>query len=177
MRSFHPRVGQLLTSVAIVFTASASAQHGDMRYFTGTWDFKIWGTSDVSGPPALTGAWMLESGLDSALALVGRVVLDDGPNAVGGDFTRELIAFDAHTKAFTRTIVTNAGGYYFFTSTGWEGDRITWTGSQHSAAGTIELREEIECTGPDSFNAVFYRKEGEAWLVQTREKLQRTGKH
>lgn len=148
----------------------------DMRFFVGTWSFRIWGTADISGPPALTGTWHLEDGLDSALALVGRVVLDDGPDIIGGDFTRELIAYDAHLKSFTRTIVTNTSGYYFFTSTGWQGDRITWTGSQHSAGGAIELREEIERTGPDSFNAVFYRKDGESWVVQTREKLQRTRK-
>ena len=76
-------------------------------------------------------------------------------------------------KVYTRTIVTNAGSHYVFTSRGWQGDKITWTGSQHAETGATELREEIARTGPDSFDAVFYRKDGEAWAVQTREKLER----
>ncbi|MBK9176025.1 MAG: hypothetical protein IPM46_06720 [Flavobacteriales bacterium] len=170
-------IRSLLFTLALIGFAQAGSAQTDMRFFVGTWDFRIWVPGNTTEQADLTGTWYLESGLDSALALAGRVVLNDGPNAVGGDFTRELIAFDVHTKSFTRTNVTNTGGYYFFTSTGWEGDRITWTGSQHSATGTIELREEIERTGPDSFDAVFYRKEGEAWVVQTREKLQRTAEH
>lgn len=153
-----------------------SAQ-SDMRFFVGTWDFRIWGTADNSGPPALTGTWHLENGLDSALALVGRVVLKDGPGVLGGEFTRELIAFDAHARNYTRTIATNTGANYRFTSEGWRGDTIMWLGEQHTAGGIADLREVITRTGPDSFTAIFYRKDGEGWVLQTREELRRIRKH
>lgn len=146
------------TVFSMLLTATIATDvlaQNDMRFFVGDWGFNIWGTADMSTPPALTGTWHLENGLDSALALVGRVVLDDGPNTQGGVFTRELITYDAHLKVYTRTIVTNTGSYYAFTSSGWHGERITWTGSQHAETGATELREEIERTGPDSFDAVF----------------------
>lgn len=155
-----------------VITETCSAQ-SDLRFFVGTWDFRIWGTADISGPPALTGTWHLENGLDSALALVGRVILDDGPGVLGGDFTRELIAYDAHARLYTRTIVTNTGASYRFTSEGWNGKSITWSGEQRTAAGAVDLREEITRTAHDSFTAVFYRREGDDWVLQSSERLVR----
>jgi hypothetical protein len=152
---------------------NASAQATDMRFFIGTWEFRIWGPTNTTDKPDLTGTWKLESGLDSALALTGHVILNDGPGVQGGGFTRELIGYDAQSKLFTRTIVTNAGGHYVFTSAGWQGEHLTWNGEQHSAAGSTELREEIDRTGPDSFMAVFYRKDGEQWMLQSNEKLDR----
>lgn len=147
-----------------------------MRFFVGTWDFRIWGTADISGEPALTGTWYLENGLDSALALVGRVELNDGPGVQGGTFTRELIAYDAQSRLFTRSIVTNTGSTYHFTSSGWQGDRIEWNGTTHSASGSAELREEIQRTGPDSFTAIFHRKDDDIWVLQSNERLQRRSK-
>lgn len=145
----------------------------DMHFFVGTWNFRIWATDDISGPPAFTGTWRLESGLDSALALLGRVQLEDGPGVQGGTFTRELIARDPHTGLYTRTIVANTGSTYHFTSTGWQGDRLLWTGSQQAARGSVELREEIRRTGPDSFTAIFHRKDGDQWVLQSNERLER----
>lgn len=150
------------------------AQHGDMRFFVGKWNFRIWAPGNSTDKADLTGTWYLENGLDSALALVGRVILDDGTSTQGGEFTRELIAYDAFTKQYTRTIVANTGSHYVFTSTGWKDDKLIWTGEQHASTGVVELREEIERTSPDSFNAVFYRREGQKWVVQTTERLLRT---
>ncbi len=165
------RIALLSGSIAI---AALQAQgQNDLRYFVGEWDFRIWGTQDISSPPALSGTWHLESGLDNTLALVGRVVLDDGVDTQGGPFTRELIAYDGYTRLYTRTIATNAGSSYTFFSTGWKGDRLIWSGTQHSQAGEVELREEIERTGPDSFTAIFHRKDGDSWVLQSNERLVR----
>lgn len=165
--------GTLLSILLAATIATNVAAQPDMRFFVGTWNFRIWGTADISGPPALTGTWHLEDGLDSALALVGRVVLDDGPGSQGGLFTRELIAFDAHAKRYQRTIVTNTGANYFLESEGWQGNKLIWSGTQHTSSGEVELREEIERTGPDSFSAIFHRKDGDAWVLQSNERLER----
>lgn len=162
----------LALMISTLISQEMSAQL-DMRFFVGDWHFSIWGTADISAPPALTGTWHLENGLDSALALVGRVILADGPGVQGGLFTRELIAYDAHAKRFQRTIVTNTGASYSFVSEGWHGDNLLWTGTQQSASGEVELREEIERTGPDSFTAIFLRKDGDAWVLQSNERLTR----
>lgn len=145
----------------------------DMLFFIGSWEFKIWGSVDTSGPPALTGMWKLESGLDSAMALVGRVQLDDAPGVQGGLFTRELIAYDAHARLYTRSIVANTGSTYHFTSPGWQADTLVWSGRMRAATGEVELRETIERTGPDSFTAVFHRKAGDDWVLQSNERLTR----
>lgn len=145
----------------------------DMHFFAGDWDFRIWRTADITGDPALTGTWHLESGLDSTLALVGRVELSDGPGVQGGLFTRELITYDGYTKLYTRAIVTNTGATYLFSSKGWQGDKLIWTGTQHSSSGEVELREEIEHTGPGSFSAIFHRKDGGSWVLQSNERLVR----
>lgn len=165
--------GHLLSILFAAAIATQAVAQDDMRYFVGTWNFSIWAPGNTRDKADLTGMWHVDNGLDSALALVGRVVLNDGPNAQGGVFTRELITYDAHLKMYTRTIVTNAGSHYAFTSHGWHGDKLTWIGRQHAETGAVELREEIERTGPDSFDAVFYRKDGEEWLVQSREELER----
>ncbi|MBK7268932.1 MAG: hypothetical protein IPI07_05290 [Flavobacteriales bacterium] len=154
MRNLKYFVRPFVVLLCMLHGRHIHAQH-DMRYLVGDWHFNIWSTPDISAPPALTGTLHLESGLDSALALVGRVVLNDGPSTQGGNFTRELIAFDAFTKLYTRTIATNTGSHYVFTSTGWLGGKLKWTGSQHAGTDAVELREEIERTGPDRFNAVF----------------------
>ena len=36
-------------------TMSANAQADDMRYFVGTWDFRIWGPANTTDKPDLTG--------------------------------------------------------------------------------------------------------------------------
>lgn len=161
-----------LICLTLSVTPRAIAQH-DMRFFVGHWDFSIWSTEDVSGAPAFTGEWFVEDGLDSALALVDRVQLNDGPGVQGGTFTRELIAFDSHAGRYTRTIITNTGASYSFTSSGWNGDELTWIGEQRSAAGIVKLREVIVRTGPGSFTAVFHRKEGDVWVLQSNERLTR----
>lgn len=166
----------LILSTFLLLCASGFTQQPDMRFFVGTWEFRIWGTEDISGAPALTGTWYLEDGLDNAQALVGRVELNDGPDVQGGTFTRELIAYDTHEKLCTRTIITNTGSMYHFTSSGWQGDKLVWTGSAHSATGVVELREEIERTGPDSFTAIFHRKDGDTWVLRSNERLQRRSK-
>ena len=162
-----------LTCAATLCACSMADAQTDMRFFTGTWEFRIWGSADISGPPAFTGSWHVEDGLDSALALIGRVELNDGPDVQGGTFTRELIAYDPHTRMYTRSIVSNNGSTYHFTSSGWQGDRLVWTGSQHGTGGRVELREEIERTGPDHFTAIFHRKDGDTWVLQSSERLQR----
>ena len=101
------------------------------------------------------------------------MVLDDGDDVQGGLFTRELITYDAHARAYTRTIATNTGGHYSFTSPGWKNNALTWTGSQRSASGEVPLREEIQRRGPDGFDVVFFRKDGDDWVVQSKEKLDR----
>lgn len=166
-------IRSILIAVALFACVGMGSAQSDMRFFVGTWEFRIWGSADITGPPALNGTWHLENGLDSALALVGQVVLKDGPGVLGGEFTRELIAFDAHARNYTRTIVTNTGASYRFTSEGWKGDAIIWLGDQRTAAGIVELREEITRTGPDSFSAIFYRKDGDGWVLQSNERLVR----
>lgn len=159
--------------VLLVALGNHVLAQADMRFFVGDWDFRIWGTADITGDPALSGTWHLENCLDSALALVGRVELSDGPGVQGGLFTRELITYDGYTKLHTRTIVTNAGSSYTFHSTGWKGERLTWSGTQRSSSGEVELREEIERTGPGSFSAIFHRKDGDDWVLKSNERLVR----
>lgn len=167
----------MLKYMCALILAAASAinvsAQDDMRFFVGTWDFSIWTTEDVSGPPALTGEWVLESGLDSALALVGSVQLADAPGVQGGRFTRELIAYNSASARYTRTIVTNTGAYYTFTSEGWQGDTLHWVGQQHSSSGIVQLQEEIVRTSPDSFTAIFRRKAVDIWVLQSNERLTR----
>lgn len=159
--------------ILLVALGTRVLPQADMRFFVGDWDFRIWGTADITAPTAFTGTWHLENGLDSALALVGRVELSDGPGVQGGLFTREFITYDGYTKLYTRSIVTNKGTTYLFTSKGWHGDKLTWAGTQHSPSGEVELREEIERTGPGSFSAIFHRKDGEDWVLQSNERLVR----
>ena len=144
-----------------------------MRYFVGTWEFRIWGGNDTARSADLSGTWVLENRLDSAVGLVGRVVLNDGPGVQGGPFTSELIAFDGHTNEYIRTIITNTGALYTFRSSGWKGDQLLWMGEQRTAAGVLELREEITLLSPSRFKAVFHRKDKEGWVVQTTEDLVR----
>ncbi|MBK7084636.1 MAG: hypothetical protein IPH53_08200 [Flavobacteriales bacterium] len=95
MRNLKYFVRPFVVLLCMLHGRHIHAQH-DMRYLVGDRHFNIWSTPDISAPPALTGTLHLESGLDSALALVGRVVLNDGPSTQGGNFTRESIARRVH---------------------------------------------------------------------------------
>jgi hypothetical protein len=161
---------KLLCTIVCTWSAWGTAlfaQQPDMRYFVGTWDFSMWSTTNTSDTPDLVATWILEDGLDSALALAGHVVID------GSMFTRELIAYDASTGLYTRTIAASTGSYFLFTSTGWNGDRLIWSGTQHMASGSVDLKEEITRLGADAFTALFYGKDGDGWQLMQTERLRR----
>lgn len=158
--------------MALSASLCTSAQH-DLDFFIGTWDFSIWGNEQMDRDPDLQGTWVLARGLDSAVALTGAVRLNDGPGVQGGDFTRELIAYDAWTKRYTRTIATNTGATYLLATEGWSNDTLVWIGEQHTANGVVALRERIVRTGPASFQAVFHRQENGNWILQSMERLVR----
>lgn len=164
------RLSLFMRSLLFLFllcVGTVRAQQNDLRYFVGTWHFHAWLAGNNTDSADISATWILESGLDKALALTGHVVID------GTTFTRELITYDPVAEHYTRTITANNGNHFVFTSTGWVGDTLVWNGKQRSIAGEVELKEEIERTGQDSFRATFYRLDGESWELQQTELLER----
>lgn len=139
----------------------------DLNYFAGSWQFDTRFAGNEAGKPDISAQWMVEKGLDSVFCLMGHVELN------GETFTRELISYNAGTKQYTRSVATNTGSWLVFTSAGWEGDTLVWTGSQSSQTGMIALREEIIRESPVAFTARFFSFQNGEWILLQTETLKR----
>lgn len=145
----------------------ACAQHQGMQYFTGKWKFEGW-SKDMKAAPDFTATWIVEKGLDNAFCLTGHVEFEKS-----GTFTRELMAYDAVSKMYTRTIIANDGSAFSFTSPGWNKDELIWTGTQYQNGRKVLLSEKISRISEKEFHAIFYRKQDGRWVRMQTERLQR----
>ncbi|MCW5911539.1 MAG: hypothetical protein KIT62_10715 [Cyclobacteriaceae bacterium] len=134
----------------------------DLSFFAGKWEFKIWSADNKSDTPDFTAVWVHEKALDSAECFTGQVQYE------GGIFTREMVVRNNTTHEYERIVATNNGDYFVLKTKGWNGNKLTWTGTQYSASGKTELKEEIERSGENKFKATFYALENNQWeLMQT----------
>lgn len=159
-------ITRVLFCVSLVLLGSrAYAGHDDMKYFAGKWSFRVHFASDQE----IKGEWFLESCLDSNFCMNGWVTL-----AGGQKFTRELMHYNAGSRLYVRTIIANEGSSFYFTSSGWKGQKLIWTGQQTGASGAkTGLKEEITRITGDSFHAVYYTKRAGAWIKTQDEYLER----
>jgi hypothetical protein len=72
-----------------------------------------------------------------------------------------------------RTIAAADSSYFSLTTKGWQGDGLTWIGTQSIRGATLKIKQEIIRKGQNAFSAIFYvRREGK-WTVTMKEELER----
>lgn len=156
------------TSLINNTTETKTQASGGLSFFAGKWDFKIWFTANSSNKPDISAKWTLEKSLDSVEGYTGKVELN------GSIFTREIIAFNNFTKQYERTVITNSGAYITLKTNGWEGNKLTWLGSQNMAKQKTELKEEITKQSDNKFEAKFYQLQNNKWQLTQTEYLTKT---
>ncbi|HMR91853.1 MAG TPA: hypothetical protein PKC69_06050 [Chitinophagaceae bacterium] len=107
-------------------SAAQTVTDKSLGFFTGKWDFKIWTADNQSEKPDLSATWTLEKGLDSAACFIGQVQHE------GHIFTREMIVYHPAAHVYKRMVATGNGDYFILKTSGWNGNRLTWTGTQYS---------------------------------------------
>ncbi|MFL5762533.1 MAG: hypothetical protein ACJ77K_01245 [Bacteroidia bacterium] len=144
------------------------AQDDPMSYFIGKWDFKVWFAGNTNTKPDLKALWTLEKSVGNNFDAHGKVVVEDK-----GETTKEQMGFDKAKGLYFRT-VTASEGLFFFTSSGWKGNKLTWEGYLVPMSDErVPMKEEITKISANEFHAVFYKKQGDSWEVVTREELKR----
>ncbi|MCB9165371.1 MAG: hypothetical protein H6592_13240 [Flavobacteriales bacterium] len=147
----------------------SNGQGDAMTYFVGSWQLSIWSDSDTIREPDAKGKWEVSDGRVGAFALVGRVLSLDENKAL----TREFITYDPLTKQYDRTIAGRDSTLYRFVTDGFTGDSLIWVGKALRQTGETPMKEVIHRVGPMVFGAVFYVKDGAAWILVTWERLTR----
>ena len=134
----------------------------EMQYFIGKWDVQLMFSSNKTNKPDVKATWEIEKGLDSAFCLLGHVYIK---KAI---FTRETIVYNTTTKEYIRNVITNDGSYFVFTTKGWQGNNLLWTGIQYSK-DTVSIQENITRINKKEFRVIYFRMQDGYWEQANRE--------
>jgi hypothetical protein len=153
--------------IFLAIHAGLNAQKDPMNYFLGKWDIRLWLSPKHQGEPDVKGTWQLERGAAKTFDAHGNVIIDKQ------EATKEQIGYDPQKGLYYRTI-TAQNGLFFFTSKGWDGDKLVWEGYMVPLSDQkIEMKEEITRVSKKEFHAAFFRKKDETWEETTHESLMR----
>jgi hypothetical protein len=161
----------LLLAAHVAQSASAQAQPSHtpslsdalepLAFFTGQWTCE--GTFIKSGKP-IASQLRFEPALDGAWL---QLRADDlPPNRF---HALELWGFDSKAKQFKNFIFDNFGGARLFTSSGWAGDTLTWSGDVLSGKPESDQQFVFERKSPSAFAVTWQvRSPGQDWTVGDR---------
>jgi hypothetical protein len=158
-----------LIFLALLLSGSAVAQADPMLYFIGKWKFNVWFAGSKSSKADLKAIWLLEKKDGQDFEATGKVLMDGK-----GETTKEMMGYDKVKGLYSRTIVSS-DGLFFFTSSGWKGDSLTWEGRMAPLSDQyVEMKEEIVRISDNEFHATFYKKTNGEWVLTSKEVLKRT---
>jgi hypothetical protein len=132
-----------------------------LAYFQGLWTCQ--GVFPSSGKP-------IASNLDFSSGLEGAWLAVQSDDVPPNRFhARELWGYDKNAKRFRNFIFDNFGGARLFTSPGWDGDKLVWTGDAFASADAPAQRFIFQKSSPQEFAVSWeVRKPQADWAVGDR---------
>jgi hypothetical protein len=136
---------RILAVVVCLVTVAAFGQTNpklkELQTFVGKW--QCTGTTFASPaspehPTAgdVTGEWILDGSWVEIRYTETKTAKNPHPYAV-----RLLLGYDEQPKAFVSGAVDNMSGYSTGQAAGWQADKLTFSGVQHSGGGTMKFRD------------------------------------
>jgi len=137
--------------IAVAFAASqlfaADAPPGpnpklkELKYFSGSWSckgtgFAFMGTPEHKTAANVEAAWTLDGYWLSLRYHETKTSINAHPVDV-----RVFWGWDEQQKKFASGSVDNFGSYAIQSSTGWDGDKLTFEGDMHTSGGTVKTRD------------------------------------
>jgi hypothetical protein len=140
----------LLFFLLILFTLPCLAQSG-IDYFKGTW------TVTMKDGPEGGFNWNVDSALDGSW--LGGVVTREGKE-ISKDFWRQ------DGKTIERFAFSSDGFFLKISSSGWNGDKLVFTGSASNKSGEFNVRETITKVNAHRFLALWERQGQDGkWMI------------
>ena len=96
----------------------------------------------------------------------------DNPNPLTATY---LWGYDPETGRFGAEWFDSNGGRATQTSTGWEGDRLVFTGQMTYGGSRFALRDTFTRTSPDGFHHLGEVDLGQGWIPVDEERARRRG--
>jgi hypothetical protein len=138
-----------------------------LAYFQGSWTCE--GVFPSSGKP-------IASNLDFSSVLEGAWLAVQSDDAPPNRFhARELWGYDKNAKRFRNFIFDNFGGARLFSSPGWDGDKLVWTGDAFANTDPPTQHFIFQKTSPQEFVVSWeVRKPPANWAVGDRLTCRKT---
>lgn len=163
-RSVLPILTALVLLPVLLVAAGRAAADTPLDWFVGDWDVRVRAAGEADFPQAVSFEWAVRPALDGRW-LAGSVI------AEGRVFTHEFQG--GGPGALVRQVFAADGSRVRFTSAGWDGAVLVWTGEMITEEGVVPLRETIRRQGDDRAEAVFETGGADGWTLLQTERLVR----
>jgi hypothetical protein len=131
----------IVSLVTVAAFGQTNPKLKELQTFVGTW--KCTGTTFASpmGPEhptmgTVNGEWILNGSWVEVRYTESKTAKNPHPYAV-----RMLLSYDEQPKAFVSGAVDNTSGYSTEQSTGWQADKLTFSGVMHAGGATMNARD------------------------------------
>jgi len=137
----------IVLAFAVPFVFAADAPPGpnphlkELKYFAGTWQckgtsFAFMGTPEHKTSATVDASWTLNDYWLSLRYHESQTAINAHPFDV-----RVFWGWDEQTKKFAAGGVDNMGSYSIQSSSGWDGNKLTWEGDMHGGGMTMKARD------------------------------------
>ena len=125
----------------------------EIAYFEGTWRCEQ-PLSSVSSELIVLN-WQVERDLNASwyVGYAEEVATTTNPEPTS---SREFLGYDAVSEHFVRVSAVSNGNLLNLTSSGWQGEQLTWEGTVTTRNELISLRQIVTREGENTFTATYF---------------------
>ncbi len=187
------RQGSKLASAAVVLGALAvfplvaqppapsappapSPELAKLAFFAGEWTCKGKAEASPMGPAHATLGKVHIAKEIAGFWYVGQYSEAKSPTNPHPMIFQFVQGYDPDAKGFTMSCFDSFGGRCHQTSTGWDGDRMVWTGEENGGGPAIPVRDTFTRTGSASMEHMGEMQVGGKWTPTDHETCKRNAK-